>query len=369
MKTFFSISLSLVAAAAVALFFFVAPLERTAFALEQQQSTISPVTLSQADTDAVIRAMAAKETEFRRVLNGYTYKREAIMQGIAQGGQVAGEYRRQSLISFDAAGVRKEQVVKMPISTLPIEPEDLIDIDTIQTFAIDPAKIDQYNFTLVGKERIDDLNTYVFDVAPKVMPKPKRFQEHFFQGRIWVDDRDMQIVKARGKGVPEGKQRFPIFETYREQVDGRYWFPSLTFADDELVFSNGHVARVKLRIRFTDYERGQQNRTSMEQTTISTDTTLKPKAPIMGGVLNGKATALPRPNYPAEARNAGIEGMVMVRVLVDEEGNVISAEAIEGPKELRDVSVAAALKAKFSPTRLQGYPVKVSGTISYNFVR
>ena len=80
-------------------------------------------------------------------------------------------------------------------------------------------------------------------------------KERFFQGRIWVDDRDLQIVKARGKGVPEGKQRFPTFDTYREQIDGRYWFPTYTSAEEELVFENGQTVRFRMRVRYTDFER------------------------------------------------------------------------------------------------------------------
>jgi hypothetical protein len=79
--------------------------------------------------------------------------------------------------------------------------------------------------------------------------------ERFFEGRIWVDQHDLQIVKTRGKGVPEGKQRFPVFETYREQIDGKYWFPTYTYADDELTFKGGQTVHLRLRIKFTDFER------------------------------------------------------------------------------------------------------------------
>ena len=72
-----------------------------------------------------------------------------------------------------------------------------------------------------------------------VVKKKKSPKERFFQGRIWVDDQDLQIVKARGKGVPEGRERFPTFETYREQIDGRFWFPTYTFADDNWSSTTG----------------------------------------------------------------------------------------------------------------------------------
>ena len=76
-----------------------------------------------------------------------------------------------------------------------------------------------------------------------------------FQGRVWVDDQDLQIVKVRGKGLPEGKQRFPVFETYREQIDGKYWFPTYTYAEDDLVFKNGQTVHVRMKVRYTDSKR------------------------------------------------------------------------------------------------------------------
>lgn len=90
---------------------------------------------------------------------------------------------------------------------------------------------------------------------------------------------------------------------------------------------------------------------------------------ISGGVLNGKAQSLAQPEYPQAARENHDEGLVKVRIVIDELGSVISAEAIEGPETLRQAAVDAAFKSRFSPTRLSGQPVKVSGVILYNFVR
>jgi|SRR5215813_5913129 len=93
-----------------------------------------------------------------------------------------------------------------------------------------------------------------------------------------------------------------------------------------------------------------------------------PKAPISGGVLNGKAVHLVQPTYPQIARNAHASGTVVVQVLIDENGNVVSAHAISGHPLLQAVAVAAARASKFSPTKLSGQPVKVNGVIQYNFV-
>ena len=206
------------------------------------------------DVDRIVRAFTAKETEFRRALSRYAFKRDAVVQTIGMGGQITGEYRRVSQFAFDDQGTRFERITFFPLPTLTeisFTQEDLEDLGGVQPFALELSKLDQYSFRYAGKERIDELDTYVFDVAPKVLPK--KVSERFFQGRVWVDDRDLQIVKVRGKGVPEGKQRFPVFETYREQIDGKYWFPTYTYADDELVFPKGEVVHLRMSVHYTDF--------------------------------------------------------------------------------------------------------------------
>jgi muconolactone delta-isomerase len=208
------------------------------------------------DVDRIVRAFTAKETEFRQALSNYAFKRDAIVQTIGMGGVITGEYHRVSQFSLDDRGELYEKITFFPQPTLTeisFTQEDLEDLGGVQPFALVAAKLNQYNFSYVGKERTDEIDTYVFDVAPKVVPK--RVSERFFQGRVWVDDRDLQIVKVRGKGVPEGDQRFPIFETYRQQIDGRYWFPTYTYADDELVFKDGQVVHLRMTVRYTDFKR------------------------------------------------------------------------------------------------------------------
>jgi hypothetical protein len=207
------------------------------------------------DVERVLASFRAKEAEFRRALVAYGFKRDAVIQSIGMGGQVTGEYHRVSYLTFDAQGNQREKVITFPIPSLPLEPADLEDLNTIEIYAVEAGKVDRYNFTYVGREHVDEIDTYVFDVAPKVMPDPKKSKERFFQGRVWIDDHDMQLVKAKGKGVPEGKQRFPTFENYREQMDNGLWFPSMTYADDKLVMASGQVIRLRMRIRFTDYEK------------------------------------------------------------------------------------------------------------------
>jgi hypothetical protein len=229
----------------------------------QQVSTASngaPVASSAGvDVDRIIREFTTKEAVFRNALNQYSFKRDAIVQTIGMGGQISGEYRRVSRFVFDDSGKRYEKIELFPLSTLTeleLTAEDLEDLSGAQTFAIEPSKINLYNIKYVGKEKIDELNLYVFDIEPKVMPDPKKTQERFFKGRVWVDDQDMQIAKVRGKGVPEKKgSRFPTFETYREQIDGKFWFPTYTYADEELIFDGGRVIHVRMRVTFSEFAR------------------------------------------------------------------------------------------------------------------
>jgi hypothetical protein len=217
---------------------------------------MSPAAGPPVNVEEIVRAFTAKETEFRHALADYAFTRDATVQTIGMGGQITGEYHRTSQFVFNDNNERFEKITFFPqptLTELTVTQEDLEDLGGVQPFALEAAKIGQYNFNYVGKERLDELDTYVFDVAPKVIPK--KISERFFQGRIWVDQQDLQIVKVKGKGVPEGNQRFPIFETYRQQIDGHYWFPTYTFADDQLDFPNGQSVHVRMLVRYTDFKR------------------------------------------------------------------------------------------------------------------
>src|SRR6185369_2690710 len=221
----------------------------------QQQGT-SSTNDSSLDIPKIIRAFTAKETEFRKALSEYAFKRDATIQTVGAAGEISGEYHRVSQFVFTDQNERFEKITYFPPPTLTeliFTQEDLDDLGGVQPFALEASKIDQYDFKFMGREQLDELHTYVFDVAPKVLPK--KVSERRFEGRIWVDEEDLQIVKVRGKAVPQGNQRFPVFETYREQIDGRYWFPTYTSADDELVFPKGQVVHIRMTVRYTDYKR------------------------------------------------------------------------------------------------------------------
>lgn len=210
------------------------------------------------DIEKVIKSFAAKEAEFQEARNLYTFRQEVRIQTLSEGDRVNGEYYRVSEILFDDSGRRYEKIVKFPQPTLQgliITPTDLKDLAETQPFSLTTKELHKYQIGYVGKEKIDELDTYVFDVRPRSIPKYKRGGERVFAGRIWVDDQDLQIVKTFGKGLPEGDERFPKFETYRENIDGKYWFPTYTFADDVLDFGRGYLIHMRMEVKYTKYKK------------------------------------------------------------------------------------------------------------------
>jgi hypothetical protein len=220
----------------------------------QQSKTAKPP-----DIDRVVTAFTAKETEFRKALTQYRFKRDAVVQTIGAGGQISGEYHRTSQLTFDDSGQRIEKMLFFPMPTLRtigVSTEDLDDLFGVQFFALETSQAPLYNFKYVGQERIDELDLHVFEVSPKALPDPKKIKDRLFQGRVWVDTEGYQIVKTRGKGLPAPKNSlYPTVETYREEIDGRFWFPTYAYADEELPDGSGQAVKVRLRIRFSEFEK------------------------------------------------------------------------------------------------------------------
>ena len=225
-----------------------------------QESTIQKISLSQPEIDKIISKFTNNEKLFRRALNEYVFSRSATIQTVGLGGNITGTYRRDSDMIFMQDGSRIEKILFFPVPTLTeisMTPEDLEDLGGVNPFALEPDAIPKYNFTFVGKDHIDELDLWVFDVTPKVMPDPKKLKDRMFTGRIWVDDKELEIVKSKGKGVPETKNnKFPVVETWRENIDGKYWFPTYVSSDDSLVFDNGNVVKLRVRVKYNNYKLG-----------------------------------------------------------------------------------------------------------------
>lgn len=207
----------------------------------------------------IIEKFAAKEAEFKEARDHYTFRQDVRVQTL-DGKTVTGEYREVFDVTYDDQGRHLENVVFAPQSTLSeimMSPEDLQDIRHLLPFVLTTEEIPEYDILYVGQQQEDELHCYVFDVAPKKIEPKKRY----FQGRIWVDDQDLQVVKTSGKTVPDIRKKhgdeenlFPKFTTWREQVDGHYWFPAYTLADDTLHFKLNDV-HIKEIVKYTDYRR------------------------------------------------------------------------------------------------------------------
>jgi hypothetical protein len=138
------------------------------------------------------------------------------------------------------------------LKNLLLTPQDEQDLRDVQPFVLTTKEIPDYEINYLGKQKADEIPCYVFAVKPKKMAQGKRY----FEGQIWVDDRDLQIVKTYGKGVgvKHGDEQFPRFETYREQIDGKYWFPTYTRADDTLHFKDMNQ-RVRMTVKYENYKK------------------------------------------------------------------------------------------------------------------
>lgn len=341
------------------------------FAVSVSAQTNGTGGMDPAEVDRIIRTFTTKEAQFRRALNTYSFKRDALVQSIGMGGQVVGEYHRVSTFTFDDQGGRYEKISFFPMSTLPeITQEDVDDLGGVNPFALEPSKVDLYNFRYAGKEKIDELDLYIFDVTPKVMPDPKKIKDRLFSGRVWVDQQDLQIVKTKGKGVPETKNnKFPTVETYREHIDGKFWFPTYSYADEELIFDNGGSIHVRMKVRYMDFT---ETRATLKVTEIGENDDPSSSGsgvakPLDVGALDAKATSLPKPVYSEEAKRLKAKGRVTVKVIVDENGQVTFAQAQNGVAVLREAAEEAARKATFAPLIKDGITVRFTGTLTYDF--
>lgn len=253
-----NLKLSFLAVAACGLFVL------SALAEEGPLSTAQPNGIT---TTEIIQRFAAKEKEFATAREQYGYRQSVKVQTL-DGDTVDGEYQQTFDVSFDDSGRKIKTVVFAPAPTLQrigMTSADFDDIENRLPFVLTSDEIDEYDILYVGQQQEDELHCYVFDIAPKKIEKKQRY----FQGRIWVDDHDFQIVKTYGQTVPQihGKNDenlFPKFTTWREQIDGKYWFPTYTYAQDTLHFRNQDVV-IREVIKYTDYRKfGSKSRITYE---------------------------------------------------------------------------------------------------------
>ena len=209
------------------------------------------------DPEEIIRRFAAKELEFKAVWEKYTYTQHILFQVLSLDGEVKEEQEMSVEVYFTSDGKRKTRTLEErgQLRSLRVSKEDLDDAIYRQPFVLTTEELPNYRIEYRGEKLIDELYTYEFDVEPRKIEKGQRY----FKGRIWVDDIDFQIVMTRGKVVPDySNNKFPKFETVREQIDGDYWFPTWTEADDILQFGQRRV-RIRELITYGNFKKFEVN--------------------------------------------------------------------------------------------------------------
>ncbi|MGO8757203.1 MAG: hypothetical protein ACLQG3_03680 [Terracidiphilus sp.] len=214
--------------------------------------------------EQIVKEFTVKESEFEEAYHHYTYRRVARVQELDEENKVTGEWYEVDDVVFDSGGARTEKVVYAPANTLQqvmMSPSDLQDLQHGYSFVLTTDELPEYDIKYVGRQKVDDLDCYVFDIGPKTIAKNKRY----FLGRAWVDAADLQIVVTNGRMVPDDTRKnhedlHPPFMTWRQQIDGKYWFPVYSKGEGLLHFAGGYgymAQDVHLRqtIKYSDYKR------------------------------------------------------------------------------------------------------------------
>jgi hypothetical protein len=204
----------------------------------------------------IVQRFAANEDAMKKAFDLYTYTQTVRYE---EETDPVGMLTASGDTYFKDDGQRYWRITKKPQSTLHISPytlDDILSMAGIPYFFLTTENASNYTFLYAGQQQLDQINTYVFQVKPKLLSRKQRF----FDGVIWVDDHDFAIVRTWGKFVlqvePEGDHLpFTMYETYRENFEDKYWLPTYTASDDEITATDGTKIPVRLIVRDTDFKR------------------------------------------------------------------------------------------------------------------
>lgn len=208
--------------------------------------------------EEIIKHFSQKEEEFRLARPGYSSRKIIRLQEFGDDGSPTGELQVTIEPAVTSSGRPYDKIVDQTNSTLRVlhfESEDLGRLLAIPAFVLTPGQLAKYDLIYVGKEQVDEVNCYMFRVKPKQVERT----HNYFEGLVWVDDRDLAVVKTYGKWINEtGDVRMPelpftYFETYRENAAGKFWFPNYLRSDDS-VHQKDHETRIRLTIRWSDFK-------------------------------------------------------------------------------------------------------------------
>jgi len=204
------------------------------------------------------RLVAHRETETQAERNEYTYRQVVTLEELDDHGSARGRYRETRDVIFSPQHDRTEQLIgraENSLKNLILTDEDFADIRNIQPLVLTEDRLWNYETRFRGEETVDGVDCWVLQVRPRQILQGQRL----FDGMVWVDKKEYNIVRMDGQAVPEirtmkSENLFPRFTTIRKPVDGKHWFPVLTYADDTLHFRNG-PQRERLRINYSEYKR------------------------------------------------------------------------------------------------------------------
>jgi hypothetical protein len=208
----------------------------------------------------IISRFARKEDLYLVSRAHFTYKKTIRIQEFGLDGKPAGEYVLVLEPARDPDGQIYEKVVQRPESTLQhffLRSEDLEGLQRIPAFPLTTAQLVKYDLKYLGKEQVDEINCYIFQVKPKDLER----QKAYFDGVVWVDAQYLEVVKTYGQWVTDlgpvhmvADMPFSLFETYRDNVEGKYWFPSYSRSDDTMDLKNGQQIPVRIVVKWTDFK-------------------------------------------------------------------------------------------------------------------
>jgi hypothetical protein len=222
---------------------------------EPRQGILTAV--EKTEFESYIPTVLRNEAATMMALNDYTFRRDVRIQTIDSKGRVSGEYHRISDVLFDDSGARIERGLSLPNPTLRklmVSSEYVEDFSGAQLKGFELAKRDHYRIEPFMMDTIDGISMRVYRITPLNLNAERAAQARVFYGFAWVNQKTGKIVKIKGCALPDDKQRYPLFETQRELIDGVHLFPTLTVADDHLVFAS-HSVHVRMLITYTNYKK------------------------------------------------------------------------------------------------------------------
>ncbi|HKM67131.1 MAG TPA: hypothetical protein VJX70_08195 [Candidatus Acidoferrum sp.] len=206
----------------------------------------------------IIAAFSKKEDLYQAERPLFSYRRTVRIQELGPDGRPTGEFNATYQAVRSSDGQLYEKALAAPESSLqylPFEPEDAHSLASIPYFPITSDQLGKYRVQFLSTEKVDEIDCYIFEVRPKTLDR----KHPLFDGIIWVDQKYLEVVKTYGKWVTDlgpiraGSLPFSMFETYRENVDGKYWFPNYSRADDVYKLKDREVP-VRVTIKWSDFK-------------------------------------------------------------------------------------------------------------------